>query len=677
METQDFQIAESVCPIGLARGFLLAIPSFVLFCSLCVGTDNHSQQQQMLGLQEASAAAPSPIYDGTDGNHTNQTSSVAAAAAADSLPSQSQIAGESEQPNLKDNINNNNHNNNHNNNNIQSQEYQNVAQGIKIRYPNKWTFSEENGSIVRFGQQKYLQSDDGSFVAFYSPLENGNDTHLANLRIYAKDLPPEIEKLSGKSHLSLLNLYSIYFSQFLRYSNNTIVVPAAKTVVGSNNDTFYSIEYTVADGNQQQRMLDMFTLYNNKIYGLRYTADTAEYSKYLPIVSPMIKSFEFTPKNEEWKKREDWAKTKSGPEEKKDGEAQPTGLTESQDNRTAVNKGDHQSSITNSNDFTNGGPSNQQLNRLKEYTLTKINSDRQKFGLDPVIMSNNSAAQYQAENVLSTKYMSHMTTDGEKPYILYSKLGGHGKLRQNVALIGDPLLHGKCVRGEIDCKKINPLRTINLLEDIMVYNDAHANWHHRYNILDAYPTHVSLGIAYDDYSFALVQNFENNYINLSNPITIGETDNHVMVSGTLLGNTTRFHGIEIYYDDMPSHSLYEKYKDPNLYQPGKLVAAVKDATNVGFSMGNTTIKSESNSPEPPSTEIPTLDPTKESYFYPNSTKNSNDSKHTQGQQSISLEFDMTDILKGNRTGVYTLVIVLEDKNNNNFPGGAYSIFYHG
>jgi hypothetical protein len=66
--------------------------------------------------------------------------------------------------------------------------YQNPTYDVKIQYPHDWTFSEENGSIVRFGeQQKYLQLDDGSFIAFYSPLKNSNETYLANLRIYTKD----------------------------------------------------------------------------------------------------------------------------------------------------------------------------------------------------------------------------------------------------------------------------------------------------------------------------------------------------------------------------------------------------------------------------------------------------------------------------------------------------------
>jgi len=299
---------------------------------------------------------------------------------------------------------------------------------------------------------------------------------------------------------------------------------------------------------------------------------------------------------------------------------------------------------------------------LKNYALSKINEDRQHFGKHPVNLSLNNAAQYQAENILSTKYMSHLTTKGEKPYILYSELGGYGKLRQNVAFIGDPHLYGKCISGEIDCKKINPLKTIDLLQDIMVYNDAHAKWHHRYNVLDTYPTHVSLGIAYDDYSFALVQNFENNYINFSNPIHMKNGDGHVKISGTLL-NDTRFHGIEIYYDNLPTNSFYEQYKDPNKYQPGNLVATVKSATDVGFGTGISNSSPEKNSSDVTLSNTVMLKPVQESYSF------------SEGNQAISLEVDILPLIKEKKSGVYTIVVVLEDRNHIIFPGGAHSVFH--
>jgi hypothetical protein len=197
-----------------------------------------------------------------------------------------------------------------------------------------------------------------------------------------------------------------------------------------------------------------------------------------------------------------------------------------------------------------------------------------------------------------------------------------------------------------------------------VYNDAHAKWHHRYNILDSYTTHVSLGIAYDDYSFALVQNFENNYINFSNPIHMKNGDKHVKVSGTLL-NDTRFYGVEIYYDNLPTTSFYEQYRDPDKYQPGNLIATVKAATNVGFATGISNSNLEKNSTVASLSNIVMISPLKESYSF------------SENKQAISLEFDILPLIKEKKSGVYTIVVVLEDLNHNVFPGGAHSIFHDG
>ena len=526
--------------------------------------------------------------------------------------------------------------------------YQNLNHGVKIQYPDDWTFSEENGSIVRFGeQQKYLQLDDGSFIAFYSPLKNSNDTYLANLRIYAKDLPSEIEKLSNTSHLSLLDLYAIYFLHTLKYSNFTIAEPITKTMLGIDNKSAVKIQYVTGNGPPQLSVLDVFTLYNDKIWGLRYTSESSEYSKHLPAVKTAMDSFEIKMKEEN--------DDKNLNEPKVETKVTPTNKSADSPQLTVTNNTGDGFVFNNSSKLTVGF--------LKNYALSRINEDRQNFGKHLVNLSLNKAAQYQAENILSTKYMSHLTTKGEKPYILYSKLGGYGKLRQNVAFIGDPHLYGKCISGEIDCKKINPLRTIDLLQDIMVYNDAHAKWHHRYNMLDNHTTHVSLGIAYDDYSFALVQNFENNYINFSNPIHMKNGDGHVTISGALL-NDTRFHGVEIYYDDLPTNSFYEQYKDPNKYQPGNLVATVKAATNVGFDTGISNSNLEKNSTGVALSNTVMLNPVQESYSF------------SGDKQAISLEIDILPLINEKKSGIYTIVVVLEDRTHKIFPGGAHSIFHN-
>jgi hypothetical protein len=527
--------------------------------------------------------------------------------------------------------------------------YQNNEQNVKVSYPKNWTFSEENGSIIKFGkvleQQKYLQIDDGSFVAFYSPLNNPNETYLDNLRIFTKDVSLQDYNISesnfGKpsSSATLLKLYTYFYLDLLRNSNVTVIDPLSKTMFGIDNYPAYKISYKAEGG--QQHIFETWTIYSNKVYGLRYTAQLNDYPKYLPLVKIMMASIEIGNGSNIYKN--------------------------SLNNYNKINK-NYSSLQTINNNSNKNVLSKPILESLKQYALSKINKDRQQFGLHPVNFSENKAAQYQAQNVLSTMYMSHLTTDGQKPYMLYSNFGGTGKLRQNVAVIGDYYYFNKCIRGEIVCKKIDPYRTISLLEDIMMYNDAHADWHHRYNILDKYSTNVSLGIAYNDYFFTIVQNFENNYIFFSKPIIMNNLTKHIEISGKILNNT-KFHNIEVYYDSLPTDTFYQKYKDPNVYQPGKLVGAVKEATKIGFAIGdgnnNTLIENKQNNISSSIlllSNITMINPIVE--------------KYSKSDNIFDLVFDLSPFIKEYGKGVYTIMIILEDQKQNIFPGGERSIFYN-
>lgn len=72
---------------------------------------------------------------------------------------------------------------------------------------------------------------------------------------------------------------------------------------------------------------------------------------------------------------------------------------------------------------------------MKDFALTQINEDRKNFGVGPVLQSKNSTAQIQANEILKIKSLSHLTTDGFKPYMLYSLYNGTGYVQQNVAQI--------------------------------------------------------------------------------------------------------------------------------------------------------------------------------------------------------------------------------------------------
>lgn len=236
------------------------------------------------------------------------------------------------------------------------------------------------------------------------------------------------------------------------------------------------------------------------------------------------------------------------------------------------------------------------LESLKQYALEKINKDRADFGLPPVLLSSNIAAQLHADDLLKERTISHWMTNGEKPYMTYSRTGGRGAVNQNVAVEG----YGKldvdaCRDGRYICNEIELFRAIHTAEYDMVYNDKDCcNNGHRDNILDKYHTHVSIGIAYDEYFFVMVQNFENNYIDSEGP-TIGTsvrewTDEGLPVSevasidirGAILQNH-KLYSVLVYYDPLPTPAEYEKFKDAIEYTNGELVDVIfEPIQDVGY-----------------------------------------------------------------------------------------------
>ena len=215
---------------------------------------------------------------------------------------------------------------------------------------------------------------------------------------------------------------------------------------------------------------------------------------------------------------------------------------------------------------------------LVQYALDQINKDRADFGIAPVELSTNQAAQAHAEDVFNTKQISHWMTNGEKPYMTYSRYGGEGSVQQNVAIAGFSAEQYDECRAKIliDCERIKPLPTIDQLEHEMMYKDKECcNDGHKDNILDPRHTHVSIGIVYDQYYLAFVENFENNY-GLHASVNGGQ----VRISGQLLEGELQ--QIGIYYDEMPTREIYEENKNLLSYSAGDLSATVVKPLPPGY-----------------------------------------------------------------------------------------------
>ena len=217
-------------------------------------------------------------------------------------------------------------------------------------------------------------------------------------------------------------------------------------------------------------------------------------------------------------------------------------------------------------------------------------------------------------------------------------------MAQNIAVIG--------VSGP---DTINPYTAIYDSEWQFMHNDTICcNDDHRHNILDKHHTQVSIGIAYTDNFFVLVQNFENNYIQFNQPFIQDKT--HIQISGRLIPDqkNNNIDGIDIYYDKTPAPSVYEQHKNDKSYGPGKVVASVFNPLD--FNLWIVYIRE---------------------YIYssigirPNITLIHADKWSLDGQ-TIDIRFDLSPILK--KDGVYNIVTFLEDEQKNQFPVTSYSVF---
>lgn len=222
------------------------------------------------------------------------------------------------------------------------------------------------------------------------------------------------------------------------------------------------------------------------------------------------------------------------------------------------------------------------LNDLKNFALSKINDDRKKYDLPLLFLSNNTAAQIHANELLRTKTISHLSLEGFKPYMLYSFYNGTGYVQQNIGQISYVITNGtqnyypisdQCYdQKRFYCPVIDRFKAISGLQHSMMYNDKLCcNDGHKNNILNKYHTHVSIGIAYNDYYFVMVQNFENHY--LRPDFTIMKNDDAIKLEARINDPDNfnfEINHVSFFLDEFPTKLDYEKNRDKNSYDFGDL-----------------------------------------------------------------------------------------------------------
>jgi hypothetical protein len=243
-----------------------------------------------------------------------------------------------------------------------------------------------------------------------------------------------------------------------------------------------------------------------------------------------------------------------------------------------------------------------------------------------------------AEDVHRTKQISHWMENGEKPYMTYTRLGGEGSVHQNVAIAGfGPEEYDNCVSTVILCERIDPVDAIDELSYEMVYNDEECcDNGHRENILDPNHTNVSIGISYDQYYIALVQNFEADY-----SLDVSADGSDVEIEGRAPAGA-QLHNIAVYYDPLPTPQAYEDNKDRLAYDAGEFVASVFEPLPFGMQYQ-----------QPEDYEVIEADSWMEG-------------------RTVDARFDLGPVMS--RDGVYTVYATFEDRDGEQFTATSYSIF---
>ena len=153
--------------------------------------------------------------------------------------------------------------------------YENPTYGIKMQYPKDWTASTSG-----------IPSYNG-IIGFYSPLQSLSDTLPAELTLsittYSK--PISLDEYT-KTTLAALE------KQGIKIDESTQNALAGKP---GHKITFSPPSPATQITPVSLKVMQAWTIIDNKVYLLSFSADSSKYTTYLPTVEKMLASFQIQP----------------------------------------------------------------------------------------------------------------------------------------------------------------------------------------------------------------------------------------------------------------------------------------------------------------------------------------------------------------------------------------------
>lgn len=141
-------------------------------------------------------------------------------------------------------------------------------------------------------------------------------------------------------------------------------------------------------------------------------------------------------------------------------------------------------------------PKQYSLEELKQIALDDINKYRNENGKRVLTLGIAKSPQLYASELLKEGCIHHVSNNGEGSMLRYQT--NHDTM----------YLIFENIAGEGGTSWKNPAQAVIDANYGMMYDDASSNWGHRDNILNPSHHSVSIGIAYDNQRFVMVQDFQ-------------------------------------------------------------------------------------------------------------------------------------------------------------------------
>ncbi len=299
-----------------------------------------------------------------------------------------------------------------------------------------------------------------------------------------------------------------------------------------------------------------------------------------------------------------------------------------------------------------------------DYMLNMINLERRKAGVSEVTLGTNVAAQRHAENMVKFCHYGHWGVDGTLPYMRYSLAGGYQRNAENAS--GRSYCY---IERRLISPPLGP--PLMLLYDLM--RGLMDSPGHKKTILDALHAKVNIGVAWDDYNFKIVQQFESDLVSMS---TLPTIENGKLAMSGVLNHTEQLPitlpFFTVSYDPPPSllavGQVIRSYSYPSNESAGRPVAIISSLhpRSEDKTVELTISKCLDPSSAPSYSQPPQNAEESDLIFERSKASSCRSEKHmsspikpdvwdyTAGERSFSIEADIADVLRENGPGVYTV-----------------------